>query len=192
MNLFIYRHGSHLVFLLLYVDDIILTENDSAFTASIIQLLTSTLDLKDLGLLHYFLGLQIEYTGLFVHQTKYATDLLTKFAMTDCKPCKTPCSPNQHLLPNDSPPLSDPSSYRSLVGALQYLTFTRTNLSFAIQKACQYMSNPTRNHLQASKHILRYIRGTLYYGLAFTNSFPPLSAYCDANWASDSIAFSIQ
>lgn len=68
-NLFIYKHGSHLVFLLLYVDDIILTGNDSAFTASIIQLLSSTFDLKDLDLLHYFLGLQIEYTasGLFVH-----------------------------------------------------------------------------------------------------------------------------
>lgn len=83
-NLFIYKHGSHLVFLLLYVDDII---------ASIIQQLSSDFDLKDLGLLHYFLGLQIDYNnvGLFVHQTKYATDLLAKLAMTDCKPCKTPC-----------------------------------------------------------------------------------------------------
>ena len=53
------------------------------------------------------------------------------------------------------------------------------------------MSNPTQNHLQASKHILRYIRGTLYYGLAFTPGFPSSSAYCDANWASDPIAFSI-
>ena len=95
-NLFIYRHDCHLVFLLLYVDDIILTGNDSVFTTSIIQLLSSTFVLKVLGILHYFLGLQIEYTdlGLFVHQTKYATNLLSKFAMLDCKPCKTLCSPN--------------------------------------------------------------------------------------------------
>ena len=74
------------------MDDIILTGNDKVFTASIIQLLSSSFDLKDLGLLHYFLGLQIEYTGssLFVHQTKYATELLHKFAMFDCKPCKAP------------------------------------------------------------------------------------------------------
>lgn len=83
-NLFIYMHGSHPVFLLLYVDDII---------ASIIHQLSSDFDLNDLGLLHYFLGLQIDYTitDLFVHQTKYATDLLAKFAMIDYKPCKTPC-----------------------------------------------------------------------------------------------------
>lgn len=78
-NLFICRHGSHLVFLLLYVDDIIHTRNNPAFTASMIQQLSSDFDLKDLGLLHYFLRLQIDYidSGLFVHQTKYETDLST-------------------------------------------------------------------------------------------------------------------
>ena len=122
-----------------------------------------------------------------MHQTKYATDLLNKFDMVDCKPCKTPCSPNQHLLPNDSSPLSDPSSYRSLVGAFQYLTFTRPDLSFAVQQACQYMCSPTQNHLQAAKRILRYIRGTLHFDIAFTPGFPSLSAYCDANWAGDPV-----
>ena len=177
------------MFLLLYVDDIILTGSDKAFIASIIQLLCSAFDLKDLGLLHYFLGLQIEYTtsGLFVHQTKSAIDLLNKFAMVNCKPCKTPCSPNQHLLPNDSSSLSDPSSYRSLVSALQYLTFTRPNLSFAVQQACQYMCSPTLNHLQATKRILRYIRGTLHFGIAITPGFPSLSAYYDADWAGDPV-----
>ena len=116
-----------------------------------------------------------------MHQTTYATNLLTKFAMVDCKPCKTPYSRNQHLVPNDSPLLSDPSSYKSLVGALQYLTFTRLDLSFVIQQACQFMSNPTQNHLQASKHILRCIRGTLHYGLAFIPDFPSLFTYSDAD-----------
>ena len=188
-NLFIYRHDCHLVFLLLYVDDIILTGNDSVFTTSIIQLLSSTFVLKVLGILHYFLGLQIEYTdlGLFVHQTKYATNLLSKFAMSYCKPCKTPCSPNQHLIPPDSPSLSDATSYRSLVGALQYLTFARPDLSFAIQQACQFMGEPTQNHLQASKRILRYPKGTLHYGLAFTPGFPSFSAYYDADWVGDPV-----
>lgn len=75
-NLFIYRHVCHLVFLLLCVDDIIITCNNSTFTASLIHQLSSEFDLKDLGRLHYFLGLQIDYTStsLFVHQTKYASD----------------------------------------------------------------------------------------------------------------------
>ena len=101
--------------------------------------------------------------------------------MTDCKPCKTPCSPNHHLLPHENSLLSDPTSYRSLVRALQYLTLTRQNLSFAVQQAYQFMSSPTQNHLQAAKRILRYIQGTLHYGLAFTLGPHSLSAYVDAD-----------
>lgn len=66
-----------------------------------------------------------------------------------------------------------PNIYRSLVGALQYLTFTRPDLSFVVQQACQFMSAPTQDHLQASKRILRYLMGTLHYGLAFTLGFLP-------------------
>ena len=186
-NLFILRHDSCIVFLLLHVDDIIITGNKSNFVTSIIKLLGMDFDLKDLGLLHYFLGLQIDYTssGLFVHQTKYATDLIQKFGMTDCKPCKTPSSPNSHLLPNDNPLLSDPTSYRSLVGALQYLTFTRPDLSLAVQQACQHISSPTHNHLQAAKRILRYLQGTLHFGIAFTSGPISLSTYSDSDWAGD-------
>ena len=183
-NLFILRQQSFIVYLLLYVDDIIITSNSSSFVSNIIKLLGKEFDLKDLGLLHYFLGLQIDYnfTGLFVHQSKYASDLLQKFGMTSCKPCKTPCSPNHHLLPNDNPLLSDPKSYRRLVGALQYLTFTRPNLSFAIQQAYQHMSPPTHNHLQAAKRILRYLQGSLHFGIAFTTGPISLSAYSDVDW----------
>ena len=96
--------------------------------------LSQEFDLKDLGRLHYFLGLQINYTsaGLFVHQSKQALDLLHKFFMSECKPCKTPRSPNTHLVPHDNPLLPDLTLYRSMVGALQYLTFTRPDLSFAV------------------------------------------------------------
>ena len=154
------------------MDDIIITGNKSSFVSSIIKLLGVDFDFKDLGLLHYFLGLQIDYTssGLFVHQTKYVSDLLTKFGMT-----------------NDSPLLSDPTSYRSLVGALQYLTFTRLDLSFVVQQACQHMSSPTQNHLQAAKRILRYLQGTLHFGIAFTSGPISLSAYSDSNWAGDPV-----
>ena len=188
-NLFILKHGSSIVFLLLYVDDIIITDNKSSFVSSIIKLLRVDFDLKHFGLLHYFFGLQIDYTssGLFVHQTKYASDLLTKFGMTDCKPCKTLSSPNSHLLPNDSLLLSDPTSYRSLVGALQYLTFTRPDLSFAVQQACQHMSSPTQNHLQAAKRILRYLQGILHFGIAFASSLISLFAYSDSDWAGDPV-----
>ena len=135
-NLFIYNYDSHLVFLLLYVDDIIATGNHPSFISSLIHSLSQEFNLKDLGRLHYFLGLQIDYTsnGLFVHQSKYTLDLLHKFSMSECKPCKTPCSPNAHLVPYDSGLLPDPTLYKSLVGALQYLTFTKPDLSFAVNR----------------------------------------------------------
>ena len=93
------------------MDDIIVTSNHPLFTASLIHQRNQEFDLKDLSKLHYFLGLQIEYTPfvLFVHQYKYTLDLLTKFHMIDSKPCNTPCSPNTHLWPNDSSLLPDPT-----------------------------------------------------------------------------------
>ena len=148
-NLFIYNHDSHIEFLLLYVDDIIVTRNHSSFIATLIDALSQDFDLKDLGRLHYFLGLQIDYTpsSLFVHQTKYTLDLLHRFSRSDCKPCKTPCSLVAHLVTNDSPLLVDHALYRSMVRALQYLTFTRLDLSFPVKQACQFISPPTANHL---------------------------------------------
>ena len=70
-------------------------------------------------------------------------------------------------------------------GALQYLTFTRPDLSFAIQQVCQHMSTPTQNHLQAAKRILRYLQGTLHFGIAFTSGPISLSTYCYFDWAGD-------
>ena len=112
----------------------------------------------------YFLGLQFEYTstGIFVHQSKYAQDLLIKFKMLDCKPCSNPCSSSHHLVPTNSPLLSDPTADRSMVEALQYMTFTRLDFSYVVQQACQFMSHPTSHHLVAAKRILRYIKGSLH------------------------------
>ena len=80
--------------------------------------------------------------------------------------------------------LFDPTSYRGLVGALQYLTFIRPDLSLVVQQACQHMSS-TQNHLQAAKCILRYLQGTLHFGIAFTSGPISLSAYSDSDWAED-------
>ena len=137
-KLFILIDSSCVVYLLLYVDDIIITGSNSSIVSDIIQQRSATFALKDLGPLSYFLGLQFEYTstGIFVHQSKYAQDLLIKFKMLDCKPCSNPCSSSHHLIPADSPLLSDPTAYRSMVGALQHMTFTRPGLSYAVQQAC--------------------------------------------------------
>ena len=186
-SLFIYREGPIIAFLLLYVDDIVLTGNNSSFLTQLIHNLSKVSELKDMGTLSYFLGLQMPRSakGLTVTQTKYATDLLTKHNMVHCSPCKTPCVPNVRLSATCGQSLIDVHAYRSLVGALHYLTFTRPNISFAIHQVCQFMNAPTDIHLTAAKRLLRYIRGTLDHGLFYTLGPISLFAFSDADWAGD-------
>uniref|UniRef100_A0A2N9IWR1 Reverse transcriptase Ty1/copia-type domain-containing protein n=1 Tax=Fagus sylvatica TaxID=28930 RepID=A0A2N9IWR1_FAGSY len=186
-SLFIYHHQQVIAYLLLYVDDIVLTSNSLSFLDHLILQLKKVFDLKDLGALHYFLGIQVSQTSdaLHVTQSKYASDLLIKYHMVDSKPTKTPCSPNIRLSLHEGDLLSDPHGYRSLVEALHYLTFTRPDISFAIHQVCQYMAAPTSTHLTAAKRVLRYIKGTLYHGIAFTPGPLSLSVFSDADWAGD-------
>uniref|UniRef100_A0A2N9G004 Reverse transcriptase Ty1/copia-type domain-containing protein n=1 Tax=Fagus sylvatica TaxID=28930 RepID=A0A2N9G004_FAGSY len=158
-SLFIYHHKGVIAYLLLYVDDIVLTSNSTSILDHLILQLSQVFDIKDLGTLHYFLGIQVIRTpeNLLLTQTKYASDLLIKHHMVDSKPAKTPCSPNTRLSLHEGDVLSDPHGYRSLVGALHYLTFTRPDISFAVHQVCQYMSTPTSTHLTAAKRILRLV-----------------------------------
>ena len=182
-----YRHGETVLFLLLYVDDIIVTGNNDATLQSLIVTLGKEFDLKDLGRLKFFLGLQIEYKaiGFFGHQRKYATDLLSKFNMSSCKPCSTPFISLSRLRKDDGVLLTNPTPFRSMVGGLQYLTFTRPDLSYAINHIFQFMHQPTDQHLIAAKRILRYVQGSLDHGLSFQPGPLTLTAFTGSNWAGD-------
>uniref|UniRef100_A0A2N9FMC6 Integrase catalytic domain-containing protein n=1 Tax=Fagus sylvatica TaxID=28930 RepID=A0A2N9FMC6_FAGSY len=186
-SLFIYRSSSTVIFLLVYVDDIIITGNSPSALSSLVQQLATSFELKDLGPLTYFLGLEVDYsaTGFFVHQHKYASDLLQKYNMWDCKPCSTPCCTSVKLTKQIGTPLPDATTFRSLVGALQYLTFTRPDLAYTVNSLCQFMHAPTDIHLSAAKRVLRYIRGSLHLGLTFSPGSLQLHAYSDADWAGD-------
>ncbi|BBH08831.1 hypothetical protein Prudu_021147 [Prunus dulcis] len=180
-SLFVKHEGSDVIMLLLYVDDIILTGSNADLVQSVVDNLSSVFEMKDMGRLAYFLGLQIAYPasgGLFVSQTKYAKDLLHKAGMQSCRACSTPCKPHNQILTDCGEPLSDPTMFRSVVGALQYLTFTRPDLAYAVNTVCQYMNNPTDVHWLLVKRILRYVQGTLCLASI-------LRAYSDADWAGD-------
>jgi hypothetical protein len=186
-SLFIYKNKTVIAYLLLYVDDIVLTSNTLAYIDHVIKQLSTVFDLKDLGPLHYFLGLQVtrSSSGLYLNQAKYAHDLLKKHNMLASKPAKSPSCPNTRLSFHEGDPLPNPHGYRSLVGALHYLTFTRPDISFSVHQVCQYMSALTIVHLTAAKRILRYLQGTLNHCIAFTPSPLHLSAYTNANWSGD-------
>ena len=186
-SLFIYKQDKVIAYLLLYVDDIVLTDNTPSYLDHLIHQLNLIFDLKDLGSLHYFLGLQVSRTSdsFYITQTKYTYDLLKKHNMLECKPASSPSSPNTRMSLHDGDPLTDPHAYKSMVGVLHYLTFTKPDISFVLHQVCQYMSTPTTTHLAAAKRVLRYIRGTLHHGIEFTPSPLTLSAYTVVDWASD-------
>ncbi|KAM1859213.1 hypothetical protein ACFX13_011547 [Malus domestica] len=188
-SLFVKADGSDVILLLLYVDDIILTGSNPVKIQVVIHNLADVFDLKDMGQLTYFLGLQIHYNAdgsLFVNQSKYTKELVKKAGIEHCKPTSTPSKPHSQLLTTEGIPLSDPTHYRSLVGALQYLTFTRPDIAHSVNVVCQYMTNPTELHLHLVKRIIRYLQGTATCGIRYTHSSDfQIHAYSDSDWAAN-------
>ncbi|XP_071726783.1 uncharacterized mitochondrial protein AtMg00810-like [Rutidosis leptorrhynchoides] len=147
--------------------------------------LNKEFSISDLGKLNYFLGLEVSYhdSGLFLCQSKYAYDILARAKLLDVKPVSTPLSTSAYFTTQGSP-YSDPTIYRSLVGALQYLTITRPDISYAVNQVSQFLHAPMQDHFQAVKRILRYIKGTISFGLSFLHSpSPNILGYSDADWA---------
>ncbi|GJX32733.1 ribonuclease H-like domain-containing protein [Tanacetum coccineum] len=182
-SLFIYRQGLDTAYLLLYVDDIVLTASSSELLQRIIRSLHQEFAMTDLGPLNYFLGVSVtrDSYGLFLSQQKYAVEILEKAYTLNFNPSRTPIDTESKLgVGGDL--VSGLTLYRNLAGSLQYLNFTRLDISYAVQQVCLYMHNPREPHLFALKRILRYVQGTLNYGLQlFSSSTTDLVAYSNAD-----------
>lgn len=184
-SLFIYSKGAHTAYLLLYVDDIILTASTDELLHEIIGALSREFAMTDLGRLHHFLGITVAHQahGLFLNQSQYTKDIINRASMSSCKPCTTPVDLSSKLSATDGPLFHDPTLYRSLAGALQYLTFTRPDISYAVQQVCLFMQEPRDTHFSFMKRIIRYLQGTIHYGIRITkSSVNSLVAYSDADW----------
>uniref|UniRef100_A0A8R7K303 Reverse transcriptase Ty1/copia-type domain-containing protein n=1 Tax=Triticum urartu TaxID=4572 RepID=A0A8R7K303_TRIUA len=185
-SLFILQHGTSLAYLLLYVDDIILTASTTSLLESLVHALTGEFSMSDLGDIHHFLGINVHRstTGLFLSQEQYTLEILDRAQMLNCKPISTPVDTSSKISGADGVPYSDPTHYRRLAGALQYLTLTRPDISYAVQQLCLVMHAPMEGHYQLLKRVLRYLRGTTHYGLQlYRSSSRDLLAYSDADWA---------
>jgi hypothetical protein len=182
-----YKKGTITMFLLVCVDDIIIMSSSPLAVDALLADLKADFSIKDLGPLHYFLCIEVKQTsdGILLSQEKYATGLLRKVGMLACKPIATPMSTSEKLSAHVGDPLSaeETTKYRSVVGALQYLSHTRSDLAFSINKACQYLNSPMTVHWTAVKRILRYIKFTLASGLCiWKSSSPVVNAFSDADW----------
>ena len=146
--------------------------------------LNSEFSMTNLGPLHYLLGIVVHRhdTHMFLSQEKCATKILKYAHMSNCKPVSTPVYTKSKLGAYCGPLISNPILYRSLARALQYLTFTRPDISYAVQQVCLYMHAPCEPHFVALKRILRYLQGTLSHGLYLYPSSPTeLTAYTNAD-----------
>ncbi|KAM1100065.1 hypothetical protein ACFX15_006344 [Malus domestica] len=143
-------------------------------------------EITNLGMLHHFLGLGVIQTDtcIFLHQKKYAKTLLDKFGLKDCKSVATPLAVNENLSKSDGSEQADESLYRQIVGSLLYLTAARPDIMFAASLLARFMHGPTRKHMGTANKVLRYIQGTLDYGITYEKwKEAMLIGYCDSDWS---------
>ena len=143
--------------------------------------------MKDLGLMYYFLGLKVWKLKdeIFLSQGKYTIDILRRFEMRDCKSMSTPMTMNLKKLSDvvAHSDLVDPMVYRQLVGSLMYLVNTKLDICFAVSALGQFMCESRQMHWVVAKHVLRYLCGTVGYGLRYTSSSDlTLVSYSDSDW----------
>ncbi|RVW28902.1 Retrovirus-related Pol polyprotein from transposon RE1 [Vitis vinifera] len=178
--------SSMCIYLVVYVDDIVITGSDQDGIQKLKQHLFTHFQTKDLGKLKYFLGIEIAQSssGVVLSQRKYALDILEETGMLDCKPVDTPMDPNVKLVPGQGEPLGDPGRYRRLVGKLNYLTITRPDISFPVSVVSQFLQSPCDSHWDAVIRILRYIKSTPGQGVLYENrGHTQVVGYTDADWA---------
>ncbi|XP_021897495.1 uncharacterized protein LOC110814369 [Carica papaya] len=184
-SLFVRQQGETFLALLVYVDDIVIASNDDQAVEELKGTLKQKLKMKDLGTFRYFLGLEIARndTGITLCQRKYALDLLTETGYLGCKPSSIPMDPNIKMFKDDGELLSDITSYRRLIGKLLYLTISRPDICYSVNRLSQFLATPRTSHLQAALRILQYIKRTPGQGLFFPSSSAiQIKAFSDADW----------
>ncbi|CAN1339491.1 Retrovirus-related Pol polyprotein from transposon RE1, partial [Linum perenne] len=187
-SLFYYNTDGNTIFVLVYVDDIIVTGSNPSLAASLVKHLQDRFSIKELGDLHYFLGIEVHRTqdGMTLCQPKYICDLLARAGMSDCKPLHTP-SPTMTPLSTDAP-FHDLTLFRQLVGGLQYLSMTRPDMAYTTARLSQIMHAPHNSHWQHLKRALRYLQGTPTLGIHLSaNTSHHLLCFTDADWGGDSV-----
>ncbi|XP_068343011.1 uncharacterized mitochondrial protein AtMg00810-like [Pyrus communis] len=184
-TLYIKARGQDILIVSIYVDDIVYTGSDRLMLDEFKEDMKRKYEMTDLGLLHHFLGMGVIQTNfsIFIHQKKYASSLLSKFGLNECKSVITPLVATEKLTKDDGSGAVSEELYRSIVGSLLYLTATRPDIMYASSLLARFMHCPTSKHFGTAKRVLRYIKGTLDYGLEYTKGKEAmLIGYCNSDW----------
>ena len=184
-SLFTKTQGKSFTALLIYVDDILITGNDSMSITEIKKFLHSKFRLKDLGDLKFFLGIEVSTSknGIFISQRKYALEIIEDAGLIGAAPIDTPMERGLKLTDNGDL-LKDPGRYRRLIGRLIYLTVSRPDITYSVHVLSRFMHQPRKLHMEAALRVVRYLKNAPGQGLFFSsNSDLKLRAYCDSDWA---------
>jgi hypothetical protein len=172
-----------------YVDDLVITGADDVELKQFKEEMQSTFQMADLGLLQYYLGLEVSQGegSITVSQRAYAVKILAVAGMKGCNPSHVSMENRLKLSKSSTAPLVDAIEYRRIVGALRYLMNTRPDLSYAVGYVSRFMEKPTTEHLLAVKRVLRYIAGTVDYGCHYgkKKGADVLVGYSDSDLARD-------
>ena len=180
----LYSYMTHLS--LIFVDDILIFGPSLPQIRHLITSLSTHFKLKDLGPASRFLGIEFQshQNGYFLTQTQYAISILRMLKMENCKPISTPCPLTCLVVSYKT--IDDSHLYRRILGALQYLNFTRPDISYVVNQGCRSMHSPQPTDWVRLKHLLRYLKGTITHGLYFNHlSSNSITSISDADWAGD-------
>ncbi|PNX71839.1 putative copia-type protein [Trifolium pratense] len=184
-SLFTKQRSSGFTVILVYVDDLVLGGTDIDEITHIKTLLDTKFSIKDLGTLKDFLGFEVARTkaGISLCQTKYTLDLIKDAGLLGAKPCNTPMKPQLQLHKSSGEAISDPTTYRRLVGRLLYLTHTRPEIAYTVSKLSQFLAAPTNEHMLAEFHVLKFLKQSPGQGLFFSCDSPlNLKGFSDSDW----------
>ena len=187
-TLFIKKEGGSFLVVSLYVDDLIFTGNNVMLCEKFKASMQSEFDMTDLGRMKYFLGVEVHQTeaGIFLCQGKYANEILVRFGMSSCNAVNNPMVPGTKLSSQEKGEEIDSTEYKQLIGSLMYITTTRPDIMYAVSFLSRFMAAPKEGHLLAAKRILRYLRGTMKFGIFYKRSSDStLKGYTDSDFAGD-------
>ncbi|GJX04240.1 putative ribonuclease H-like domain-containing protein [Tanacetum coccineum] len=185
-TLFIRRDTGDIMLVQVYVDDIIFGSRKKSLCTEFEKMMHKKFQMSSIGELTFFLGLQVKQKedGIFISQDKYVTEILKKFSFTNVKTASTPIETQKPLLTNEDGEEVDIYLYRSMIGSLMYLIYSRPDIMFAVCACARYQVNPKVSHLHAVKRIFRYLKGQPKLGLWYPKDSPfDLVAYTDSDYA---------
>ncbi|WKA12195.1 hypothetical protein VitviT2T_029611 [Vitis vinifera] len=186
-TLFLKKQHGKITTLIVYVDDMVVTGNDPEERKALQNYLSKEFEMKDLGHLKYFLGIEVSRSseGIFMFQRKYALDLLHETGMSGCQPVNTPIEEGLKLCVKSNQVSIDKGRYKRFVGRLMYLAHTKPDLAYALSVVSQYMHNPEEQHMNAVMRILRYLKNAPGKRILFAKNVDhqSIEVYTDADWA---------